>query len=60
MAQNLNLERKLEGLVAKFLVLGFQSLKQIPIVTSTPRIRSRTGPAGPRKLENGRGFLAAR
>lgn len=60
MAQNLNLARKLEGLAAKFLVLGFQSLEQIPIVTpfSTPRIRSRTGPAGPRKLENG--FLAAR
>jgi hypothetical protein len=61
-AQDLNLERKLDGLVAKFPVLGFQSLEQIPIVTpfSTPGIRLRTGPAGPRKLENGRGFLAAR
>ena len=62
MAQDLNLERKLDGLVAKFPVLGFQSIEQIPIVTpfSAPGIRSRPGPAGPRKLENGRGFLAAR
>jgi hypothetical protein len=62
MAQDLNLERKLDGLVAKFPVLGFQSLEQIPIVTpfSAPGIRSRPGPAGPRKLENGSGFLVVR
>jgi hypothetical protein len=58
MAQNFNLECKLEGLVAKFLVLGFQSFEQVPIVTpfSTPRTRSQTGPAGPRLEE----FLADR
>ena len=62
MTQDLNLERKLDGLVAKFPVLGFQSLEQIPIVTpfSAPGIRSRPGPAGPRKLENGSGFLVVR
>jgi hypothetical protein len=50
MAQNLDLERKQDGLVAKFSVLGFQSIEQIPIVTpfSTP------------KLENGGGFPAVR
>jgi hypothetical protein len=62
MAQDLDLERKLDRLVAKLPVLGFQSLDQIPIDTpfSTPGIRSRAGPAGPRKLENGSGFLAIR
>jgi hypothetical protein len=61
-AQNLNLKRELYGPVAKFSVLGFQSLEQIPIVRpfSTPGIRSLTGLAGPRKLENGSGFLAVR
>jgi len=62
MAQNLNLKRELYGLVAKFPVLGFQSLEQTPVLTrfSTARISSGAGPAGPRKLENGSGFLAVR
>ena len=58
-AQDLNLERKLDGLVAKFPVLGFQSLEQIPIVTpfSTPGIRLRTGPAGPASWRTEEDFL---
>jgi hypothetical protein len=52
MAQDLDLKRELYGLVAKLPVLGFQSLKQIPIVRafSTRAIHSRARPAPLRKV----------
>jgi hypothetical protein len=62
MAQGLDLKRELYGLIAKFPVLGFQSLEQSPVLApfSTTRIRSWASPAGPRKLENRSGFPAVR
>jgi hypothetical protein len=54
MAQHLDLERKVDCLIAKCPVFGFQSLEKAPILTPFP------GPAGLRKLENGNVFLAVR
>jgi hypothetical protein len=62
MAQYLDLEGKLDHPVPKVPILGFQSLKQIPIVMpfSTPGTRPQAGLAGPCKVENGSGFPAVR
>jgi hypothetical protein len=53
--QGLYLEHELYGPVSKLQILRFQSLEQVPV-----EVRSPAGPAGPRKLENGSGFLPVR
>jgi hypothetical protein len=59
MAQYLDLEGKLDHPVPKVPILGFQSLKQIPIVMpfSTPGTRPQASPC---RVENGSGFPAVR
>jgi hypothetical protein len=58
--QHLNLQRKLDGLVAKLPVLGFQSLEQSSIFMpiSTTGTLARAASADRRELENGSGFSA--
>jgi hypothetical protein len=57
-AQHLDLERKLDDLVAKLPVLGLQSVEQSAILmrVSTAGIHARTAFADRRELENGSGF----
>jgi hypothetical protein len=54
----LDLERKLDGLVAKLPVLGLQPVEQSAILmpVSTAKILARTASADRRELENGSGF----
>jgi hypothetical protein len=60
-AQHLDLERKLDGLVAKLSVLGLQSVEQsaIPMPVSTAGILARAAPADRRELKNRSGFSTA-
>jgi hypothetical protein len=55
----LNLERKLYGPASKRQILGFQIFDQVSVVAPVA-IGSRAGLAGPRKLEDGSGFLTVR
>jgi hypothetical protein len=56
----LDLERELNGLVAKLPVLGFQSFEQSLIFTpiSTAGTLARAASADRRELDNGSGFSA--
>jgi hypothetical protein len=57
--QALNLERKLYGPASKRQILGFQIFDQVSVVAPVA-IGSRAGLTGPRKLEDGSGFLTVR